>query len=376
MRLLFWTQLYLPNIGGIEVISHKLLLALRERGYTVCVVTGHGNLNLPDEDEYEGIPVHRFPFYQALVTRDAALMLQTQRRLGKLKEQFRPDIVHVNFSDPSVLFHLRTQGAGRSRLVVTFHITMSAELSGPETLLGTMLRSADWVTTVSAIQLAELRRAVPEVARSSSLIYYGLEPPTEPPVPPPQAPRLLCVGRLVAEKGVDVAIAAFASLADRFPTARLVIAGDGPVRAELQQQARSLGIADRTDFLGWVAPEEVLALMRGASVVLMPSRWKLDAVPLVMLQAALVARAVVATRVGGVAEFVVDGKTGILVDAEDCVGLARALAFMLERPDAPARMGSAARVRVLEMFGWERYVDEYDHLYRRLVTQEVYAGSR
>ena len=59
MRLLFWTAVYWPYIGGIEVFSSKLLAALRGRGHEVAVVTSHGSLDLPDEDTHEGVPIHR-----------------------------------------------------------------------------------------------------------------------------------------------------------------------------------------------------------------------------------------------------------------------------------------------------------------------------
>jgi len=220
-----------------------------------------------------------------------------------------------------------------------------------------------------------LRRVVPETEHISSLIYHGLVPPSHPVGPLPETGQLLCVGRLVAEKGFDVAITAFASLADRFPTTRLVIAGDGPERAKLEQQAKALGIQRRTEFLGWVVPAQVPALMNDASVVVMPSRWQ-EAFGLVAVQAAQMARPIVATRVGGLREAVRDGESGLLVEPEDPAALARAVTVLLEDRSLALRMGTAARERALAEFGIERYADDYDQLYHHLITEAVHAGSR
>jgi glycogen(starch) synthase len=80
------------------------------------------------------------------------------------------------------------------------------------------------------------------------------------------------------------------------------------------------------------------------------------------------ARPVVATRVGGLPEVIVEGKTGFLTEPEDVGGLARAIQFLLEHPSAAAAMGRAARRRAEEVFDWNAHVDAYEVLYRRLAT--------
>jgi glycogen(starch) synthase len=181
---------------------------------------------------------------------------------------------------------------------------------------------------------------------------------------PNDLPRLLCLGRLAAQKGFDLAITALASIAGRFPNARLIIAGDGPERPALERQVAGLGLADSVDFTGWVSPDEVLTLINRATMVVMPSRW--EGLPSVVLQAAMMARPVVATRVSGLSEVVVHQKTGLLVEPEDLNGLAEAIAWLLDRPETAARMGQAGRRRVQEEFSWARCVDAYDALWRRL----------
>jgi len=173
---------------------------------------------------------------------------------------------------------------------------LPAEPVRRDTLLTQTLRSANWVTCVSSALLAYVRQVVVETVPRSSVIYNSLEAPRLLPTPlPNEAPRLLCLGRLVPRKGFDLALTAFASIVDRFPRARLVMAGDGPARPELERQAAALGLADRVGFDGWGAPDKVSELMNTATMVIMPSRH--EAFGLVALVAAMMARPIIATRV-------------------------------------------------------------------------------
>jgi glycogen(starch) synthase len=236
-------------------------------------------------------------------------------------------------------------------------------------VLGQTLRSAQWVTANSTAIFTEARRLVPDITSYSSVIYNGLDVPATLPEPlPTNPPRLLCVGLLIPAKGFDLAISAFASLAHRFPGLRLVIVGDGPARNDLERQAVELGVSHLIDFVGWVTPENVPALMNGATVVVMPSRWE-EAFGLVALEAALMARPVVATRVGGLPEVVAHGQTGLLVEKDDPPALAVAIAFLLDHPELATEMGKTARLRAQDLFSLKRHVDAYDALYRQLIQR-------
>jgi glycogen(starch) synthase len=181
------------------------------------------------------------------------------------------------------------------------------------------------------------------------------------------------VGRIIAEKGFDLAIAAFASIATRFPRAKLIIAGDGPERERLERQVHDQGITERVDFLGWVPPEQMPTVVAGASVVVVPSRWQ-EAFGLVALEAALQGRPAVVAGVGGLPEVVIDGETGFVVAPEDSGALARAIAMLLDDPSLAARMGDAARTRATTRHGVARYADEYEQLYEHLTRTRIHAG--
>jgi glycogen synthase len=369
VRILFWSEVFWPSIGGVQVFVAKLLPALRAHGYEFTVVSSQESLDLPQEASFKEIPVYRFPFWAALGNNNLDQVIALRRQVMTLKRAFTPALVHVNIVGPSALFHLETIGAYPIPSLVTLHGAHQAQIlqpTGRDRLLGQVLHSATWVTCVSAASLAHARQLVPEIIPRSSVIYNGVEePPLLPVSLPIDQPRLLCLGRLAPEKGIDVALTAFASIVERFPQARLIIAGDGPSRMDLQRQATELGLAQAVEFIGWVAPLKVPALLNTATVVVMPSRR--EGLPLVALEAALMARPVVATRVGGLPEVVMDRETGLLVEERDSESLAEALLFLLEHPEVAAQMGSAARRRVREVFSFEQCVNAYDALYQKLI---------
>lgn len=366
-RILFASEFFWPYVGGAERLAAALLPALRERGYEFLIVTSHDYLDLPDEGSFQDIPLRRIPFRPALASRDLDRVVEARRQLARLKAAFRPDLVHLNSVGPCDLFHLETTRADRPPVLVTMQQRLSASQVALGTVPGRTLREADWIVGCSAAMLAEIRTLVPEITPRSSVVYNGIGMPSVFPEPLPWAPpRLLCLGRLLDFKGFDLAVRAFAALVERFPTARLAIGGDGPERPMLERQVRELGLGERVQFLGWIPPDEVPALLNTASLVVLPSRW--EGLPFVALESALMARPVVATRVGGLSECVVHGETGLLVEAEDATALAEAIGQALADPELSRRLGEAARAHAREQFSLERCASGYDALYRATVS--------
>ena len=365
MRVLFWSAVFWPTIGGVEVLAAKLLPALRKRGHEFIVVTPKSYPNLPDYTSYNGIPVYRLTFRNDWTENMIEYVLDMRHKVLRLKQDFLPDLVHINAVSRSDFFHLTTNHAHRIPSVVTLHGQWEEQI---EPVVKHTLRNADWIAGCSRAVLDRGRRLVPEITSRSSIIHNGVELPSlAPKFLPFDPPRILCLGRLACEKGFDLALAAFASILDRFPQARLTIGGNGTARNALDQQAAQQGIGHAVEFTGWVAPDAVPALINDATIVVMPSRE--DSLPLVALEAAQMARPIVATRVGGLPEVVLHQQTGLLVEKEDARGLAEAISFLIAHPDVAAQMGRAARRRVEAVFGWERHVNAYDVLYRQFTQR-------
>jgi glycosyltransferase involved in cell wall biosynthesis len=149
-------------------------------------------------------------------------------------------------------------------------------------------------------------------------------------------PLLAFAGRLTAQKDLEVALVAIASL----PGVRLAVLGDGPERGRLERRAAELGLDGRVRFLGGGARDDVLTLFRAADAVVLSSSW--ENFPHTVVEALAVGTPVVATAVGGVSEVVRDGENGLLVPPRDAGALAAALRRLVDEPDLRGRLAAAA----------------------------------
>lgn len=368
MRVLYWSELFWPHIGGVEVLSSRFIPAMRDRGHEFAVATSHSTLDLPDEEDWEGVRIHRFPFRRAIADGDLHAVARATRGVAALKREFQPELVHLRMADPSVFFHLRTRDAHSCPLLVSVTVAPPQNGGGPDTLLDSVISSAAWVTVNSEAMLDYLLSVAPQARGRASIIYPAPVTPSVEPAPLPlHPPTVLCLGRVVADKGFDVALAALARVRAELPATRLVIAGDGPDRPELEARARDLGLAEAVSFRGWVVPARVPELINEATVVAVPSRWR-EAFGLVAVEAALMERPVVATRIGGLEEAVADGETGLLVPRDDVEALAEALLSLLRDPDRATAMGRAGRARTMREFDHDTHIDAYADIYARLAA--------
>jgi len=177
--------------------------------------------------------------------------------------------------------------------------------------------------------------------------------------------RLLFAGRLSREKGVGVLIEALAIMRERVPEVSLVIAGDGPERVTLEALAKLRGVDAAVRFVGPQQPHELDRLYAEAAVVVLPTLW-MENCPVSVLEAMARARAVVATRIGGVPELVQDGVTGVLVERGDAGDLSEVLEELFENPDRLRVMGRAAAEAYHDRYTPESHVQRLAGLYRKL----------
>jgi glycogen(starch) synthase len=369
MRILYVTPLYLPYLGGLEVLAGQLLAELRERGHEVSVLTSTDGGEPVGHDVVDGIDVRRTDAHAVIEARDLPGILRVQRETWEHVRDLRPDVVHAHDAAPSLWLYVRAARHSRPPIVLTLHNVMTeqfrstgADLAG----LRTVLREADRVTGVSPDVVADALTLEPSIEPKLSMVTNGVAAPSRAWTPVPDGPpTLLCVGRLVPAKGFDRGLEAVAALRDHHPDLRLVVAGDGVARDDLVAQAARLGIGDRVEFTGRVARERVDELMAECTLVLMPSHF--EGLPLVALEAAWLGRPVVGTRAPGLAHAVVDGVTGTLVDADTSPdGLTAAVDALLTDRARTRRYGRAARARAEQEFTLSHCVDQYLDHYRAL----------
>jgi glycosyltransferase involved in cell wall biosynthesis len=179
---------------------------------------------------------------------------------------------------------------------------------------------------------------------------------------PPDAPLLLFAGRLAPQKGVDGLIAAIDLVQYNVPQLRVLIAGDGPMRAQLEATAAAFRLGGMVRFAGH--RDDVPRLLAAADLLVLPSLY--EGLPNVVLEAMRFSKPVVATAAPGTTEVVNDGETGLLVPLRDPPALAQAIRTLVEDPERARRLGAAGRERVAADFRAETMIDAYASLYEEL----------
>ncbi len=366
MRVLYWTDSFWPRIGGSEVAAAVLIEQLRHRGHEFEVVTRQWSPDQPKTDTWLGVPVHRVPFDDGTFDRlDLQELLPLRQRVVAIKRQFRPDLVHVGLTGPSLFLHHFTSGQFPAPMLVTLHVAPTEWEYQTDRPVGEALRKATWIAPVSHAVAEQVQRRIPDMAGRCTVIHNALPDPATPLAPPGFAPpRLLCVGRVTDQKGFDTAIAAMPAVRQAFPDVQLLIAGDGDASASLRELAERLNVADCVQLIGWVPPQEVQDLIDSATLVLMPSRW--EPFGLVALQTAQRSRVCLASRVDGLPEVVRHEETGLLLPVDEPDQWAAAISALLRDRQRIITLGQQAQQWASRQFKLSDHVDAYESLYRQL----------
>lgn len=364
VRVLYFLERFWPLLGGVEVLSARIAPRLVQRGHEVVIVTGLV-AGCPAHDSFAGVPVHRLPLVEAIRDRDLSALAQARRQMAAIVGEFRPQLLHAAFTGPGLWALPKPEVAP---LLLSLHTGDGPAFAARDGLMPRTFERAAWTTACSRALLDVAVAAAPQLAARCSVVHPSIDPAPAglPDAAPPGPPVLLSGGRMVAEKGLDVAVRALALLPAGAEGPRLLLAGEGPERGRLEALADSLGVADRTRFEGWVAPERMRELVAAATVVVVPSR--AEPFGLVALEGSAGARPVVASAVGGLGEVVQDGVTGTLVAPDDPPALAAAIGELLAAPERARAMGRAGRERAYDVFAEDRELAEWDALYERLAT--------
>jgi hypothetical protein len=256
--------------------------------------------------------------------------------------------------------------ARRRRIPVIWHVRIADR---DPWLDGLLLRLSTRVIAISAAVKTRFDgRCQSEKVR---VVYNGVDPaywvPPESRARAGAPPTLLCVGRLSPEKGQATLLQAIPMVRRQVPSARVLFVGaDVAGEAErLRGLAETLGVRDAVEFRRWM-PDPRPAFCE-ADVVVLPSRS--EGFGRVLVEAALLAIPAVASRVGGIPEVVMDGRTGLLVPSDDPAALAHAATKLLRDPDLRHAMGQAAREHALARFTIRQHLEGVQGVYAELLDR-------
>lgn len=173
---------------------------------------------------------------------------------------------------------------------------------------------------------------------------------------------VLYVGRLRTVKGVEYGIKAFAKALEQHPNMKLVLAGEGDQRKELESLSTELGIENNVKFLG--ARIDLPNVLSACDSVIMPSLT--EGFPRVAIEAMASSKPVIATRVGGTPEAIIHNQSGILVPSKNIEAMANAIVNIANNSELATRLGEAARERTEQHYSASKYVARLDEMYSRL----------
>jgi len=290
------------------------------------------------------------------------------RALGPAIRRIAPDVIHTHLGRADVY---TPWVKGTVPMVSTFHSVrrnsgrltqwgwkvsdrMVAHRTGVSQACLDSVYADGYLTSPHSViyNPVDASRLVPRRHREAVLASFGWDPSVR---------LLLAVGRLVPVKGHTALVAAFAQLAPGQPDLRLVIAGDGPLKDELETLIDQFGLSGRVVLAG--AWEGVGDLYAAAELLVFPSQW--EGLGLVPLEALACGCPVASSRLPAVAEFLTEGVTGRFFEPGSSGEIARVVGEMLADPVGIRRLADQGRTLVLDRFSPEPIARQYDAVYRR-----------
>jgi len=360
--------------AGAQTQLVRVAAQLRARGWRVSVISLMPLEGFAEELAAMGIPV------AALDMRRGVPELRALRRTVALLREWRPQVL------ASFMFHANLLGRAAGRLAGVPVVVSSIRNEN----FGGRLRErverataflADVVTTNSRIAADGLLRRGVVAPGKMRVLPNALAADAFAPDDPEARRRLregfglaaehfvwLAAGRLEEQKDFPMLVAAVRRLVGAHPSARLLVAGEGPLLEPLQTLATELGVAGRVRFLGF--RNDLPALLNACDAFVLSSAW--EGLPNVVLEAVAAGRPAVATRVGGVPELVEDGATGFIVPPRDAAALAAAMARLMSlTADERGRMAEVGRSRLAATFGLEGVVDRWEEMFDDLLARKL-----
>lgn len=358
MKILHVYKDYHPIRGGIENHIRTLAEAQVAAGHQVTVLVTNPGGEKPDV-LLNGVRVVRAARLATVASTPLSVTFPFQ--LGALEA----DIVHLQFPYPLGEISQLVAG-GKRPFLISYQsdvVKQQTILRLYEPLLRRVLRRAGRILASSPNYIASSPYLNP-LADHCTVVPLGIDPApflqAEPlPLPPSDLPTLLFVGRHRYYKGVDTLIRAMPHVA-----ARLLIAGDGPMRSAWEALAAELNVTDRVQFLGDISDGDLPRLYAAADLFVLPSNVRAEAFGLVLLEAMAAGLPCITTEVGTGTSFVVqDGLTGLVVPPQDENALSTAVSHLLDHPELRRQMGANGRARLLAEFTTPTMVARVEAVY-------------
>ena len=416
MKIVIATAVYYPMINGVAVFSHNLAVGLAKRGNEVMVIcpsqTGRNYTrtidgvktvylrsvdakvypdqihNVPEKKKFLGIKLPHLVYRYGL-----RVSVFPQIEVKKALDEFRPDVVHVQVSDPiglSVVWYARRRGIP----VVTTEHNQPDVFTDPLKVPGVVKKpvnylltsyfrnrqsKSDFVTMPTEQAIKDLiwsrGKGFPvSVAAVSNGVDLTDFKPGKAPVEiyhkyslPNDRPVVLYVGRVDPEKRVGVVLDAFKEARKKVPKALLVVVGDGVDKVRLMQKTKKMGLGDDVKFLGRVLPPDLYELYKIGDVFATAS--EIETQGIVLIEAAACGLPLIAVNKGAVSEVCRDGENGYLCQPGNVTEISEAMVKILSDSGLRIRF-SENSIKIASEHDFEKTLDKFENIYRKVISDK------
>jgi glycosyltransferase involved in cell wall biosynthesis len=359
------------TFGGAETLLRDVAAGLEKRGYRITV-----GYSTPG------------PFVQELANK--GLTLKHIPRMGLIDPIFMLRMARLMRSDPPQIVHTHLFKSD-------FHGRLAARLAGVPVVVSTLHNNDSWANNwlLGHIYGATARWADRLIAVSSEVKAFHLKKTGVPSEKvqviengvdvaafagheaeagkirqefgiTPDAPVMGIIGRLKPQKDLPTFLLAATEILREQPDARFLVVGDGPLRAELEELAKQLGLLPSLIFTGM--RKDIPAILASSNILVLSSLW--EGLPVILLEGMAAARPVVSTAVDGITGVAIPDKTALLTPPSAPAELAQACLKLIRNPQLAESMGNAGRERVLEYYSLDVMIDHISALYVDLLLSK------
>lgn len=399
MRILIATPVFYPMINGVAMFSYNLARGLAARGHEIVVITpsqtGEKHTDILENlkiyylkstpvkvypDQIHEVPKQKKFFYKYSLRTS----LFPSGQIKKIFEEFKPEVVHVQGSDPIGVSVVRQARKRHVPVVTTEHNqpeVLTQSLKMPNWLRKTVnnlltkyfvnrQKKSDYVTMPTKLAIEKLLGGqdinVPVEAVSNGVDLTNFAPAKSKDAT--HVPTIIYIGRLDPEKNVGAVLEAFADFLgnhklDELSKTLFVVAGDGTDKRHLMSEVKRLGIEKSVKFLGRVMPPELYEVYRAGDVFATAS--EIETQGIVLIEAAASGLPLIAVDGGAVAEICQNGVNGYLLKSGDSKAMSAAMTDVLSDPNKRAKMAENS-LKIAAGHSFEKTLDKFLEIYKKV----------
>jgi len=339
-----------------SVHVNRWVKSLRERGYEIMLIS-------LDDTEYSNSNTKIFPRKSRWSYFTHAFAAAREANL------FKPDLIHVHYVTGFTLWSYLTRFKPTVLSVWGADIIDYPKTWLRRTWLKHVFGRATHITATSKFLVEAVLKLQPSVKNILTEIPFGVEiPDSYEPLLDSRPVKLCFMKKHSLKYGPDILLKAMAKVIKTIPDISLSVAGEGAMTPKLKEMTNKLGLEKNINFTGFIPNNEIYSFIKRHDIMVMPSVMDSESFGVAVIEAGACGRPVIASRVGGVPEVLVNNETGILVKPRDVDELADAIIRLAQNPELRNNMGKQGYEYVKKNYSWKCSLDKMENLYERLIN--------